>query len=225
MKLFTIAKAVTVSTILSVLVIPTSAQATTDDLVVIGDSISANYNNTKGSSKRAWWSYLAYNRDMTPRVYAVAGTGYNLRNQCDPASPTFYDRINTAYISAIINQARQIIVAGGVNDFRECNENGVMVTADPATRAAAIDRTLTRLDQLIWNNSRVIITAPWGPAANRSAAMEDTTKQLWRGAKARGFKYINTSSGTLNSSNTYDGVHPTLEGSKAIYYTLRPHSF
>ncbi|MET1036712.1 MAG: SGNH/GDSL hydrolase family protein [Aeromicrobium sp.] len=177
-------------------------------IVVIGDSITARYNDTPGDADQGWWSVTARRFDADVRTYAQSGSGY-LRPGRRCGGDRFIDRS-----PAFTGDAPSIVlVEGGRNDWAKCVD-GVFVPSSDAELRHAVDTYLDVLQTYLPAETRIIVLGPpWGPldrAEGRrvTAIIEDE-------ARAHGLEFISTA-GSLTTDRVVDGVHPNRNGSLAI---------
>src|SRR5215212_4779994 len=81
-------------------------------IVVVGDSITARYNDEPGSADQGWWSVTGHHFHATVTRYAQSGSGY-LRPGHACTGNTFIDRPE-AYAGPAPSL---LIVEGGRNDW------------------------------------------------------------------------------------------------------------
>jgi lysophospholipase L1-like esterase len=177
-------------------------------IVVVGDSITARYNDDPGHAEQGWWSVTARRFDAEVRTYAQSGSGY-LRPGHRCGGNRFIDRS-----LAFTGEAPSIVmVEGGRNDWAKCVD-GVFVPSTDAELRHAVDTYLDVLQTYLPATTRIIVLGPpWGPldrAEGRrvTAIIEDE-------ARAHDIEFISTS-GALTSDRVLDGVHPNRDGSLAI---------
>lgn len=191
----------------------TSAGAVEDDrptVLVVGDSISAWYNDTPGSDSRAWWSFVAEHYGLRPIVTAEAGSGYwALGNKC--TGTRFGGRL-----SAIKRERPdRVIVAGGFNDDHGCL-NGRKVPIKQASTKKAIRSYLTALareaDAIGLPRDHIAVFTPWG------TLKKTTHTWTWREQKAvaesLGMTYLTVR--FLDNHQLRDKIHPNLKGSEKL---------
>lgn len=213
----------------SALLAPPSQAATTPTMVVIGDSITWRGDNIPGSTNRGWWSYLG--RELGLRIirHAERGSGFGKRGKAADGTSvcggsTFYSRLDRPAVAADVTAARLVIVAGGVNDMYRCvYRNGAwsQVPTSEGQLKRDVHRTMLRLAELRpTRRSSVYITAPYGPFAAGAAAKTWIVPLIKAEALAAGFRYVDTSRGTLDGDRTDDGVHPNYAGNLRLFHDL-----
>lgn len=177
-------------------------------IVVVGDSITARYNDVPGDEKQGWWSIVGRHFKAEVTTYAQSGSGY-LRpgNVC--LGNRFIDR-QAAYTS---EPPSLFIVEGGRNDWIDC-VGGQYVRASDSAIEHAVDTYLSTLQTFLPRSTRIIVLGPpWGPA---DADQRDRVTSIIESvAKAHGIDFIPTT-GSLTADGVLDGVHPNREGSVAI---------
>jgi lysophospholipase L1-like esterase len=198
-------------------------------MVIIGDSITARYNDIVGSTSRGWWSYLGDKLDLRVIRHAERGSGFGKRGKSADGTnvcggTTFYERLKRTTVVANVKAARVVIVAGGVNDYMTCVYRDGAWKQVASTRADVeyeIHRTMLRLAELRpTSKSSVYITAPFGPYEPVAATKAWIVPFIQAEAKAAGFRYVDTANGTLYGNRTDDQVHPNAAGNLQLYRDL-----
>jgi lysophospholipase L1-like esterase len=177
-------------------------------IVVVGDSITARYNDTPGDADQGWWSVTARRFDADVRTYAQSGSGY-LRPGHRCTGDRFIDRPR-----AFTGDAPSIlIVEGGRNDWARCVDGAFVPSTDAEVRHA-VDTYLDVLQTYLPPTTRIIVVGPpWGPLDR--AEGRRVTGVIRSEAQAHGIQFIATG-GALTSDRVVDGVHPNRAGSLAI---------
>ena len=177
-------------------------------IVVVGDSITARYNDTPGDADQGWWSVVGRRFDADVRTYAQSGSGY-LRPGHRCTGDRFVDRA-----SAFTGEAPSIlIVEGGRNDWARCVD-GFFVPSTDAEVRHAVATYLDVLQTYLPPTTRIIVVGPpWGPLDR--AEGRRVTAIIADEARSHGLQFISTS-GALTSDRVVDGVHPNRAGSLAI---------
>jgi lysophospholipase L1-like esterase len=177
-------------------------------IVVVGDSITARYNDKPGDDEQAWWSVMGRHFDADVRTHAQSGSGY-LRpgHRCE--GDRFIDRSD-----AFTGQAPSIVlVEGGRNDWARCVD-GVFVPSTDAEVRHAVDTYLDVLQTYLPSTTRIIVVGPpWGPLDRTEGRR--VTAIIRSEAAAHDVEFISTA-GALTSDRVVDGVHPNRAGSLAI---------
>lgn len=177
-------------------------------IVVVGDSITARYNDEPGDAEEGWWSITGDHFDATITRYAQSGSGY-LRPGHACTGNTFIDRPE-AYAGPAPSL---FIVEGGRNDWAMCR-NGDFVPAPDDAIEHAVDRYLDTLQTFLPTSTRIIVLGPpWGPSD--VANQRRVTAIIQAQAKLHGIQFISTT-GALTADRVVDGVHPNRKGSLAI---------
>jgi len=179
----------------------------TPSMLVIGDSISASYTDQPGSTLQAWWSFVRHEIGHVPTVLAEPGSGYQ-RPGAGCRGTTFQQR------PAVFDQPPPdlVIVEGGRNDWARCD--GASLEPVPAsTVLAAADEFLGRLVAAYPDARIVVLAPPWGPLQQRYA--DDVTAAIETAADRHDLQFV-PMDGVLTEQRTPDGVHPDLDGSRAI---------
>lgn len=177
-------------------------------IVVVGDSISARYNDRPGDARQAWWSVTGRHFDASVRTYAQSGSGY-LRPGHRCAGNRFIDRPD-----AFTGAAPSIlIVEGGRNDWARC-VRGAFVTSTDAQVRHAVDSYLGVLKTYLPRSTRIVVLGPpWGPR-DRSDGVR-VTRIIAAQARLHDMQFVSTS-GALTADRVLDGIHPNRAGSLAI---------
>jgi lysophospholipase L1-like esterase len=178
-------------------------------IVVVGDSITARYNNTPGDAKQGWWSIVGHRYDADVTTFAQSGSGY-LRPGHECTGNRFIDRQE-----AFTSQAPSLfIIEGGRNDWSTC-VHGLYVPASDAVIAHAVDRYLTTLQTFLPHSTRIIVLGPpWGPLDPPDGAR--VTSIIHAAAVRHHVQFISTTGALSSPSRVIDGIHPNLIGSRAI---------
>ncbi|MCL3818086.1 SGNH/GDSL hydrolase family protein [Aeromicrobium wangtongii] len=177
-------------------------------IVVVGDSITARYNNTPGDPGQAWWSVTGRHFDATVRTYAQSGSGY-LRPGHRCSGNRFIDRPD-----AFTGDAPSIlIVEGGRNDWAKCVD-GRFVPSTNAEIRHAVATYLTTLRTYVPSTTRILVLGPpWGPMDRLNGRR--ITRIVQEEARAHDMEFISTR-GALTADRVVDGIHPNRDGSLAI---------
>ena len=177
-------------------------------IVVVGDSITARYNDKPGDADQGWWSITGDHFHTTVTRYAQSGSGY-LRPGHSCTGDTFIDR-SKAYSGPAPSL---LIVEGGRNDWATC-QDGRFVTASDGVIDHAVDRYLDTLQTFLPKSTRIIVLGPpWGPRDPQN--QQRVTSIIAAQAKLHGIQFISTR-GALTADRVVDGVHPNRKGSLAI---------
>lgn len=177
-------------------------------IVVVGDSITARYNDKPGDPEQGWWSMTGDHFDAEVTRYAQSGSGYLRQGQrCE--GNTFIDRPD-AYIGPAPSL---FIVEGGRNDWATCRDGRYVVASDDVI-SHAVDRYLDTLQTFLPESTRIIVLAPpWGPLAATDGLR--VTSIIQTQAEGHGMEFVSMQ-GALTSDRVVDGVHPNRKGSLAI---------
>ncbi|MET0819816.1 MAG: SGNH/GDSL hydrolase family protein [Aeromicrobium sp.] len=177
-------------------------------IVVVGDSISARYNDRPGDASQAWWSITGRHFDADVRTYAQSGSGY-LRPGHRCTGNRFIDRPD-----AFTGAAPSIlIVEGGRNDWARC-VRGVFQTSTDAEVQHAVGTYLDVLKTYLPSSTRIVVLGPpWGPL-DRSDGVR-VTRIVAAQARLHGLQFVSTR-GALTADRVLDGIHPNRAGSLAI---------
>jgi lysophospholipase L1-like esterase len=177
-------------------------------IVVVGDSITARYNDTPGHADQAWWSVTGRRFDAEVRTYAQSGSGY-LRPGQRCSGNRFIDRQD-----AFTREAPSIvIVEGGRNDWAKCVD-GSFVWASDAEVRHAVDTYLDVLKTHLPRSTRIMVLGPpWGPL-DRITGLR-ITRIIEQESRSHGLEFISTK-GALTADRVVDGIHPNRDGSLAI---------
>lgn len=177
-------------------------------IVVVGDSITARYNDTPGDARQGWWSIVGDRYDARVMTFAQSGSGY-LRPGRACTGNRFIDRQQ-----AFTGRAPSLfIIEGGRNDWSICKD-GLYVPASDAAISHAVDRYLSTLQTFLPPSTRIIVMGPpWGPL-DREYGLR-VTRIIKAAAMHHKVQFVSTA-GALNTYRVIDGVHPNLAGSRAI---------
>lgn len=178
-------------------------------IVVVGDSITARYDDDPGSPEQGWWSMVGRHYDADVRTFAQSGSGYQ-RPGLRCGGNRFGDRLE-----AFDGPAPSVfIVEGGRNDWASCRQGDFVVSTDAAVQRA-VDGYFTLLQRRLPRSTRIVVLGPpWGPLDPWQ--QRRITSIVHTAAKRHGLEYVSTT-GTLDRpGRTVDGVHPTLAGSTAL---------
>src|SRR5689334_10310318 len=177
-------------------------------IVVVGDSITARYDDKPGSPDQGWWSITGEHFRAKVTRYAQSGSGY-LRPGHVCTGNTFIDRPDAYAGSA----PSVLIVEGGRNDWSTC-QDGHYVTASDDVIAHAVDRYLDTLQTFLPKSTRVVVLGPpWGPLDRADGRR--VTAIIRAQAEQHGMQFVSTW-GALTADRVIDGVHPNRKGSLAI---------
>ncbi|MFI5427705.1 SGNH/GDSL hydrolase family protein [Aeromicrobium sp. UC242_57] len=177
-------------------------------IVVVGDSITARYNDSPGDPDQAWWSFAGRALDAEVTTYAQSGSGY-LRPGHQCRGDRFIDRTD-AYSGAAPSI---LIVEGGRNDWARCVD-GVLALASNADLEHAVATYLNTLQTHLPSSVRIIVLSPpWGPF--QPAHGQRVSRIIRAQALSHGVEFIDLG-GALNAARVVDGIHPNRDGSAAI---------
>lgn len=177
-------------------------------IVVVGDSITARYNDNPGDDKQGWWSIVGRHYDAKVTTYAQSGSGYLRPGQLCTGN-RFIDR-QQAFTG---EPPSLLIVEGGRNDWASC-QDGRLVTSTNEAVEHAVDTYLETLRTFLPRSTRIVVMGPpWGPIDPANG--ERVTAIIEAAATRLGMEFIPTT-GSLTASRTVDGVHPNRAGSAAI---------
>jgi lysophospholipase L1-like esterase len=177
-------------------------------IVVVGDSITARYNDQPGDPMQGWWSMVGHRFGADVKTYAQSGSGY-LRPGDHCKGNRFIDRIG-----AYDGPAPSIfIIEGGRNDWSICQDDRYVVAPDDVI-ASAVNRYLDALQTALPASTRIIVLGPpWGPLDPTNGIR--VTAIIEAAAERHGLQFISTH-GALTARGVVDGIHPNRRGSIAI---------
>ncbi|MGH3456600.1 SGNH/GDSL hydrolase family protein [Aeromicrobium sp.] len=178
-------------------------------IVVVGDSITAEYNDDPGDPLQGWWSMVGRHFDANVTTHAQSGSGY-LRQGLACGGNRFIDRPE-----AFRDVAPSLfIVQGGRNDWASCIE-GRHVESRSEQVAEAVDHYFDVLQANLPRSTRIVVLGPtWGTLDQ--LGRQRITAIVYAAAKDHGIQYVSTM-GTLDRRNhVIDGVHPNRAGSTAL---------
>lgn len=190
-------------------------------MVVVGDSISEvpRYNDIRGSSKRAWWSFLADAADLRPVSYGESGSGYGKKGACTGTS--FLERMKRPSRTANIKAASAVRIEGGVNDFETCEYDDVAQKwnkkpFDVEALRREVDATFAYVKSIRKQRNSVYVFVPWGWREELKQYRTPIVKIIRELALKSGLAYVPASTILSSAARSNDGVHPNLAGSKAL---------
>ena len=178
-------------------------------IVVVGDSITAEYNDDEGDELEGWWSMVGRHFGAHVTTHAQSGSGY-LRQGLACTGDRFIDRPEAFRDTA----PALFIVEGGRNDWASCIE-GQHVAAPDAEIARAGNHYLDVLQANLPKSTRIVVLGPpWGSLDQ--LGRKKLTAIVYNAAKAHGVQYVSTM-GTLDRrERVLDGIHPNRAGSRAL---------
>jgi lysophospholipase L1-like esterase len=185
-----------------------------EEVLIFGDSISAQYTDDPGETMQGWWSILAAERNMTPYLSAQGG-GAILK----PGFGCYGSGIRDRFQEVVERvQPDEIWIASGRNETSVCIDgSGTPVNA--GFRTTALNNFFAFAAGVADDNgiprSRVYVTTPWGTInlAQRHDIVIDHVQ-----ARDHGLRFVNIP--RLGDELTRDGTHPNREGSEYIANTL-----
>ncbi|MBC7633649.1 SGNH/GDSL hydrolase family protein [Aeromicrobium sp.] len=181
-------------------------------IVVVGDSITARYNDTPGDLRQGWWSIVGRRFGAHVTTYAQSGSGY-LRSGHGPAGPCSGDRLIDRDAAFTGPPPSMLIIEAGRNDWSFCRR-GRYVEAPDIMIDRAVNRYLDVLQTFLPSSTRIIVMGPpWGPLDQIDGLR--ITMIIKDAATRHGLQFIDTR-GTLTTARVLDGVHPNRAGSVAI---------
>jgi lysophospholipase L1-like esterase len=188
---------------------PTASGPFKHGIVIVGDSITAEYNDDKGDDMQGWWSMVGRHFGAHVTTHAQTGSGY-VRQGLECNGNRFIDRPDAFRDTA----PSLFIVEGGRNDWASCIE-GQHVEAPNAEIASAVNHYLDVLQGDLPRSTRIVVLGPpWGTLDQ--LGRRRLTAIVYAAAKAHHVQYVSTM-GTLDRrSRVLDGVHPNRTGSRAL---------
>ncbi|MDQ3157742.1 MAG: SGNH/GDSL hydrolase family protein [Actinomycetota bacterium] len=186
-----------------------TASASGPGIAVIGDSISARYNDDPGSDQQAWWSVVGRHYEAPVTIFAESGSGYvRPGGLCD--GTRFGDRVADVAKSA----PRIVIVEGGRNDWAFCTAGHRLAQASNARVKVSVDRFLTKLQRALAPNTTIyVLGPPWGTVS--ASQRSRVTAIIRSSAQRHHMRFIDTH-GVFDGGGTIDGTHPNRAGSMAL---------
>lgn len=191
-------------------------------VLVVGDSITARYNNIRGHQNRGWWSIVGERWNARMVTMAQAGTGVIARGGAASCALGSKNRLTTfgyrTQRGLRTVKADALIVAGGANDWRRCGPvkkgKSKLVNNTDALIRAQMRKYLTTVKTEIraagLPASQVLFMTPRGPDRKRD---RDRVVVIFAQEVHRaGFKYID--SNIIPASYTVDRTHPNLAGNQ-----------
>ena len=178
-------------------------------IVVVGDSITAEYNDDKGDELEGWWSMVGRHFGAHVTTHAQSGSGY-LRQGLACTGDRFIDRPEAFRDTA----PSLFIIEGGRNDWASCIE-GRHVAAPDAQIAEAVNHYLDVLQANLPRSTRIVVLGPpWGTLDQ--LGRQRLTSIVYKAAKAHGVQYVGTTGTIDRRERLSDGVHPNRAGSRAL---------
>ena len=178
-------------------------------IVVVGDSITAEYNDDEGDELEGWWSMVGRHFGAHVTTHAQSGSGY-LRQGLACTGDRFIDRPEAFRDTA----PSLFIIEGGRNDWASCIE-GRHVAAPDAQIAEAVDHYLDVLQANLPRSTRIVVLGPpWGTLDQ--LGRQRLTSIIYKAAKAHGVQYVGTTGTIDRRERLSDGVHPNRAGSRAL---------
>lgn len=185
-----------------------TASASGPRIAVIGDSISARYNDEPGNAKQAWWSVVGRHYGAPVSVFAESGSGYaRAGHHC--TGSRFADRL----AAVAKTTPKVVIVEGGRNDWAYCTGDSYSETTDGIVRTA-VDRFLTTLQATVDPQAKIIVLGPpWGPT---DASQQSRITSIIKASADRHQVMFISTRGVFGGGRTVDGTHPDLAGSMEL---------
>lgn len=185
-----------------------TASASSTRVAVIGDSISARYNDRAGNANQAWWSFVGRRYDADVKIFAQSGSGFGRPGDRCKGS-IFGERLK-----AVKKYRPQVVfVEGGRNDWSYCKNGKLRTTSNKQVRKS-VDTFLAKLKKSMPVGTRIyVLGPPWGPL--QAAEGRRVTKIIKASAKQHRLLYVDTK-GVFTRNRVKDGVHPNRAGSRAL---------
>ena len=178
-------------------------------IVVVGDSITAEYNDDEGDELEGWWSMVGRHFGAHVTTHAQSGSGY-LRQGEACTGDRFIDRPEAFRDTA----PSLFIVEGGRNDWASCIE-GQHVAATDAAITEAVNHYLDVLQANLPRATRIVVLGPpWGPLDQ--LGRKRLTAIVHAAAASHGVQFISTVGTIDRRERVSDGVHPNRAGSRAL---------
>ncbi len=178
-------------------------------IVVVGDSITAEYNDDEGDELEGWWSMVGRHFGAHVTTHAQSGSGYLRQGEACHGN-RFIDRPEAFRDTA----PSLFIVEGGRNDWASCIE-GQHVAAPSAEIADAVDHYLDALQANLPRSTRIVVLGPpWGPLDQ--LGRKQLTSIVYTAAKEHGVQYVSTMGTMDRRERVVDGIHPNRAGSRAL---------
>lgn len=192
--------------------------------LVIGDSITARYNDGPWSANRGWWSFVGEGYKAKMVTNATAGTGILARGgsrycALGPKNTLTNFGYRTKRSLRTV-KADAVIIAGGANDWHRCAPKN-FVKKPLLTNSTTLIRQQMRkylaslqveLKASALPTKQVIFLTPRGPAYKKQ---RDRAAKIWaQEVRRAGFTYIDV--GVIPKSGTVDNTHPNLAGNRLI---------
>jgi hypothetical protein len=185
-----------------------------EEVLVFGDSITAQHTDDPGDPMQGWWSILAAQRNLTPYISAQGG-GAVLKPGFGCAGTGIRDRFEE-----VVERVRpdEIWIASGRNETSVCI-NGSSAAVNAGFRTMALNNFFAHVAEVADENGiprdRVFVTTPWGTV--NITQRHDIVIDMMQ-ARNHGLNFINIP--RLDDTLTRDGTHPNTAGSQYIAQTL-----
>lgn len=188
------------------------ASASGPVIAVIGDSISARYDDSPGSDKQAWWSVVGRHYGAHVETFAESGSGY-VRNGHACTGTRFIDRLDEVADA----EPTIVIVEGGRNDWAFCTDGGFALTTDALVKSS-VEVFFTKLKQVIAPGTTIVVLGPpWG--SEQAEMQARVSGIIEEAARRHQLRFISTE-GVFIGDRTLDGIHPNHAGSMALGNTV-----
>lgn len=180
-----------------------------DGIVVVGDSITALYNDDAGHEDQGWWSMVGHRFDAEVRTFAQSGSGYQRPGRACQGN-RFIDRAE-----ALEGPAPSVfIVEGGRNDWATCREGSFVISTDQAVQDG-VDTYLREVRAALPSTTRIVVLSPpWGPMDPWQKRR--ITSIVHTSALRQGLEYVSAADTLASPDRVVDGVHPNRAGNRAI---------
>ncbi|MEO6472231.1 MAG: SGNH/GDSL hydrolase family protein [Aeromicrobium sp.] len=177
-------------------------------VAVIGDSITARYNDEPGDASQGWWSVVGRHYGVHVETYAQSGSGF-----VRPGLECVGDRFGDRLANLKRHPPRIVFVEGGRNDWAMCSGHSLALTTNSQLRIA-VDRFLTNLKGAVRPQTLIyVLGPPWGPT---NAGQRGRVTAIIKSSAYRHHVHFIDTAGVFPASNVIDGIHPNRAGSVAL---------
>lgn len=194
-------------------------------LFIQGDSITAKY-----TEQDSYYGIVAAAAGLKPIVVAQGGAGFAKPGDKHPdrkdkvmcAEKTFLEML-TPKVRRQLRGADRVLIEGGRNDGRDCDEKGAFMPMPTDKLSQAVTSYFDTIAELRADEDpqSVYVVTPWATPTD-SYNRRRVVPLIRRSVLEHGFQWIDTRN-ILNHGNTTDGVHPTRQaetGHQSGVYSL-----
>jgi hypothetical protein len=185
-------------------------------LMVFGDSITARFNDTTGDDLQGFWSMLADDLGVEPRVQAEGGSGFVNPGLVGCTGHTLGQQLGLSGVPTLVAGAGAVVVEGGRTDTQTCAEGGGYDPVSNKRLRKAANRFFERVAALRGADDEcTFVLVPWGPAG-LDANRERVTTVVSEVATKYGFTFVWTNGLLTEDTTMEDRVHPSYWGNRNL---------